>query len=157
MKQMKRLTVKEEEIMRIFWEHGPMFVRELLSFYDEPKPHYNTVSTLVRGLEEKGFVGYKAYGNTYQYYALVSEKEYKSSALKEVVSQYYNNSYINVVSSFIEEEGMSVDELKSLIEYIEQSKRRSNLSLVYRKIRFLFYGQTTFNLKTQWELFYSIC
>ena len=51
MKQMKRLTVKEEEIMRIFWEHGPMFVRELLSFYDEPKPHYNTVSTLVRGLE----------------------------------------------------------------------------------------------------------
>ena len=68
MKQMKRLTVKEEEIMRIFWEHGPMFVRELLSFYDEPKPHYNTVSTLVRGLEEKGFVGYKAYGNTYQYF-----------------------------------------------------------------------------------------
>jgi len=128
MKQMRRLTVKEEEIMRIFWEHGPMFVRELLSFYDEPKPHYNTVSTLVRGLEEKGFVGYKAYGNTYQYYALVSEKEYKSSALKEVVSQYYNNSYINVVSSFIEEEGMSVDELKSLIEYIEQSKKKKSLS-----------------------------
>ena len=128
MKQMKRLTVKEEEIMRIFWEHGPMFVRELLSFYDEPKPHYNTVSTLVRGLEEKGFVGYKAYGNTYQYYALVSEKEYKSSALKEVVSQYYNNSYINVVSLW------SIGQ-----------------------IRFLFYGQTTFNLKTQWELFYSIC
>ena len=124
MKQMKRLTVKEEEIMRIFWEHGHMFVRELLSFYDEPKPHYNTVSTLVRGLEEKGFVGYKAYGNTYQNYAIVSEKEYKSSALKEVVSQYYNNSYINVVSSFIEEEGMSVDELKSLIEYIEQSKKK---------------------------------
>ena len=57
---MKRLTVKEEEIMRMFWEHGPMFVRELLAFYEEPKPHYNTVSTLVRGLEEKGFVGYKA-------------------------------------------------------------------------------------------------
>ena len=158
MKQMKRLTVKEEEIMRIFWEHGPMFVRELLSFYDEPKPHYNTVSTLVRGLEEKGFVGYKAYGNTYQYYALVSEKEYKSSALKEVVSQYYNNSYINVVSSFIEEEGMSVDELKSLIEYIEQSKKNEVISLwSIGQIRFLFYGQTTFNLKTQWELFYSIC
>ena len=118
MKQMKRLTTKEEEIMRIFWEHGPMFVRELLSFYDEPKPHYNTVSTLVRGLEEKGFVGYKAYGNTYQYYALISEKEYKSSALKEVVSQYYNNSYI-------EEEGMSVDELKALIEYIEQGKKKN--------------------------------
>ena len=53
---MKRLTAKEEEIMQMFWEHGPMFVRELLAFYEEPKPHYNTVSTLVRGLEEKGFV-----------------------------------------------------------------------------------------------------
>ena len=58
---MKRLTAKEEEIMQMFWEHGPMFVRELLAFYEEPKPHYNTVSTLVRGLEEKGFVKYKAY------------------------------------------------------------------------------------------------
>lgn len=87
----------------------------------------NRIITQFLPLFEAGgerFCGYKAYGNTYQYYALVSEKEYKSSALKEVVSQYYNNSYINVVSSFIEEEGMSVDELKSLIEYIEQSKKK---------------------------------
>lgn len=125
MKQIKRLTAKEEEIMRIFWEHGAMFVRELLAFYEEPKPHYNTVSTLVRGLEEKGFVGYRAYGNTYQYYALISEKQYKSSALKEVVSHYYNNSYVNVVSSFIEEEGMSIEELKALIQRIEQGKKPS--------------------------------
>ena len=119
---MKRLTAKEEEIMRIFWEQGPMFVRELLAFYEEPNPHYNTVSTLVRGLEEKGFVGYKAYGNTYQYYPVVSEKEYKRSALNEVVSQYYNNSFANVVSAFIEEEGMPLDELKALIEKIESKK-----------------------------------
>lgn len=121
---MKRLTVKEEEIMRMFWENGPMFVRELLAYYEEPKPHYNTVSTLVRGLEEKRFVGYRAYGNTYQYYALISEKEYKSSALKDVISQYYNNSYVNVVSSFIEEEGMSVDELKALIDSIEKGRSK---------------------------------
>lgn len=119
---MKRLTAKEEEIMRIFWENGPMFVRGLLAYYEDPKPHYNTVSTLVCGLEEKGFVGYTPYGNTYQYYALVSEKEYKSSALKEVISQYYNNSYVNVVSSFIEEEGLSVDELKALIDQIQRGK-----------------------------------
>lgn len=119
---MKRLTAKEEEIMRIFWENGPMFVRGLLAYYEDPKPHYNTVSTLVRGLEEKGFVGYTPYGNTYQYYALVSEKEYKSSALKEVISQYYNTSYVNVVSSFIEEEGLSVDELKALIDQIQRGK-----------------------------------
>ena len=61
---MKRLSPKEEEIMRMFWSKGPMFVRDLLELYNEPKPHYNTVSTLVRGLEEKGFVGYKVYGNT---------------------------------------------------------------------------------------------
>lgn len=119
---MKRLTAKEEEIMQMFWAHGPMFVRELLAFYEEPKPHYNTVSTLVRGLEEKGFVKYKAYGNTYQYYAAVSDKEYKRSALNDVVAQYYNNSYTNVVSTFIEEEGMSVDELKALIAEIESKK-----------------------------------
>ena len=93
-----------------------------IAYYEDPKPHYNTVSTLVRGLEEKGFVGYTPYGNTYQYYALVSEKEYKSSALKEVISQYYNNSYVNVVSSFIEEEGLSVDELKALIDQIQRGK-----------------------------------
>lgn len=119
---MKKLTAKEEEIMRMFWQHGPMFVRELLAFYKEPKPHYNTVSTLVRGLEEKGFVGYKAYGNTYQYYAVVTEKRYKRSALNEVVAQYYDNSYVNVVSSFIEEEGMPLDELKALIAKIESKK-----------------------------------
>lgn len=119
---MKRLTAKEEEVMKIFWEHGSMFVRELLEFYDEPKPHYNTVSTLVRGLEEKRFVGYKAYGNTYQYFALVSDKDYKRSALNEVVAQYYDNSFTNVVSAFIEEEGMPLDDLKALIAKIEGRK-----------------------------------
>lgn len=112
------------EIMRIFWKEGAMFVRELLKYYDEPKPHYNTVSTIVRGLEEKGFVGYKAYGNTYQYFALISEKQYKRSALHEVVSQYYDNSYTNVVSAFIEEEGLSVEDLKALIRQIEQGRKK---------------------------------
>lgn len=120
---MKRLTAKEEEIMRIFWGNGPLFVRELLAFYDEPKPHYNTVSTLVRGLEEKGFVGYRAYGNSYQYYARVGEKEYKRSALKEVIAHYYDNSFVNVVSTFIEEEGVALDELKALIRKIENGKK----------------------------------
>ncbi len=122
---MKRLTPKEEEIMRIFWQHGPMFVREMLAYYDDPKPHYNTISTLVRLLEEKEFVGYKVYGNTYQYYPLVSEEKYKSSALNEFVAQYYNNSYTSVVSSFIEEEGISVEELKELIARIEQGRKDS--------------------------------
>lgn len=120
---MKRLTAKEEEVMNIFWREGSKFVRELLAYYADPKPHYNTVSTMVRGLEEKGFLGYKAYGNTYQYYPLIEEKEYKSSALKDIVAHYYNNSYTNVVSTFIEEEGISIDELKELISKIEKAKK----------------------------------
>ena len=120
---MRGWTAKEEEIMGFFWEKGPLFVKEMLAFYEEPKPHYNTVSTLVRGLEEKGFVKYRPYGNTYQYYAAVSDKDYKRSALNDVVAQYYNNSYTNVVSAFIEEEGMSVDELKALIARIEGKRQ----------------------------------
>ncbi|NDV58133.1 BlaI/MecI/CopY family transcriptional regulator [Bacteroides sp. 519] len=120
---MKRLTPKEEEIMNIFWKEGSKFVRELLAYYDDPKPHYNTVSTLVRGLEEKEFLAYNAYGNTYQYYPLISEKTYKSSTLKDLVAHYYNNSYTNVVSTFIEEDGISLDELKELIKEIENKRK----------------------------------
>lgn len=121
---MKKLTIKEEEVMRIFWQEGAKFVRELLAFYQDPKPHYNTISTLVRGLEEKGFLGYKAYGNTYQYYPLISEKRYKGSAFKELVSNYYDNSYKNVVSAFIEEENISIEDLKDIITQIENNKKK---------------------------------
>lgn len=119
---MKQLAPKEKEIMRIFWSNGPMFVRELLELYAEPKPHYNTVSTLVRGLEEKGFVAYKVYGNTYQYYPVISESDYKNTALEEVVSQFYDNSYLNVVSQLIEDERMPMEELKKLIARIEKGR-----------------------------------
>lgn len=94
---MKSLTPKEKQIMTLLWTHGPMFIREMLTFYDEPKPHYNTVSTLIKILIEKGFVSYQAFGNTYRYSAKVSEKEYKGNALGELVTQYFENSYTNVV------------------------------------------------------------
>ena len=109
--------------MGFFWEKGPLFVKQMLAFYEAPKPHFNTLSTIVRGLEEKGFVGYKVYGNTYQYHPVISESEYKGSALNEVVSQFYDNSYINVVSQLIEEERMLLDELKDLIARIEKGRK----------------------------------
>ena len=120
----KKLTNKEEEIMNFFWQQGDMFIRDLLNFFGDPKPHYNTVATMVKILEEKGFVARRQVGNIHQYYALISEKEYKSSALDAVISQYYDNSYANVVSHFIEKEAMGLDELKELIRQIE-SKRKS--------------------------------
>lgn len=119
---MKRLTAKEEEVMGYFWEKGPLFVRELLSFYDEPKPHFNTLSTVVRGLEEKGFVGHKAYGNTYQYYATVSRDDYRRGTLRGVISKYFDNSYLGVVSTLVQEEKISVKELKELIKQVEEGR-----------------------------------
>ena len=120
---MKRLTDKEEDVMQFLWDNGPLFVREILEFYPDPKPHYNTVSTVIRVLEEKKFVDHKAYGNTYQYFTVISQDDYKGKALKKVVSQYFDNSYTNVVSTLIEEERLSINELKKLIKKIEKGKK----------------------------------
>ena len=120
----KKLAAKEEEVMTLFWQHGDMFIRDLLNYYEDPKPHYNTVATQVKFLEEKKFLGRRPMGNTNQYYALISEKEYKGSALSSVISQYFNNSYTSVVSHFIEEEIMDLDELKALINQIEMNRKK---------------------------------
>lgn len=116
---MKRLTSKEEEILGYFWAKGPLFVRELLDLQEEPKPHYNTLSTIVRTLEEKGYISYKVFGNTHQYYALISEDEYLKKTLKQVVDKYFDNSYTRVVSTLIEEEALTLDELQELIQQIK--------------------------------------
>ena len=106
--------------MGFFWEKGPLFVKEILAFYDEPKPHFNTLSTIVRGLEEKGFLAHHTYGNTYQYYALVRESDFSKRTLKSVISKYFNNSYLSAVSSLVKEEDISLDDLKKLIQEVEQ-------------------------------------
>ncbi|MDU1905609.1 MAG: BlaI/MecI/CopY family transcriptional regulator [Dysgonomonas sp.] len=121
---MKRITAKEEEIMNYFWSKGPLFVKELLDFYDENKPHFNTLSTIVRGLEEKGFLAHKTYGNTYQYYATVTEDEYKSGTLKNVISKYFNNSYLSMVSSLVNEEEISIDELREILDQVERGNKK---------------------------------
>lgn len=118
--RMKTLTAKEEEIMGYFWEKGPLFVKQLLEFYEEPRPHFNTLSTIVRGLEEKGFLSHEAFGNTYQYHATVSRDDFKKKTLKGVISKYFNNSYLGVVSSLVKEEEISLDELKELIREVEK-------------------------------------
>ena len=122
---MKGLTLKEEEIMSFFWAKGELFVKELLAFYDEPKPHFNTLSTIVRGLEEKGFLSHRAFGNTYQYYAVVSEEDFRNGTLKNVVKKYFNDSFLNVVSSLVREEDISIEELKGLITQVEKGKLKT--------------------------------
>lgn len=118
---MKRLTTKEKEIMDLYWAHGPMFVRELLEHYAEPRPHFNTLSTTVRILEKKGFLGHKQFGTSYQYFPLVTEREYGRSSLTGIIRDYFDDSYLSAVSSFVKEEKISVEELKELIERIEKA------------------------------------
>lgn len=118
---MRSLTSKEEEIMGFFWERGPLFVKQILDFYDDPKPHFNTLSTIVRGLEEKGFLTHTAYGNTYQYVAQVSEEGFRKSTLKNVIKKYFDNSYLGAVSSLVKEESISLNELKQLIAEVEKA------------------------------------
>jgi len=119
---MKKLTQKEEEIMNLFWEKGPMFVKELKEFFQKQKLHYNTLSTIVRGLEEKDFIDHEQFGNTHRYFAAITKEEYRKSTLGRVVNKYFNNSYKNVVSLFVKDENLSLDELRKLIDEIENSK-----------------------------------
>ena len=118
---MKKLTRKEKEIMELYWQHGPMFVKELLEYYDEPRPHFNTLSTTVRILEKKGMLGHKQFGTSYQYFPTVSEKEYGRSSLAGVIKSYFDDSYLDAVSCFVKDEKISLEELKELIEQIEKS------------------------------------
>ena len=98
---MKKLTNKEKEIMELYWANGPMFVKELLEHYDEPKPHFNTLSTMVRILEKNGFLDHKQYGNTYQYFPIVTEKEYGRNSIAGVIKSYFNDSYLSAVSACV--------------------------------------------------------
>lgn len=116
---MERLTRREEELMRCFWAHGPLFVRELVELAPEPKPHFNTLSTMVRALEAKGYVGHKSFGNSYQYYPLVNETEFSRRTLGGVIDRYFKHSYLGAVSALVEEEKISVEELRELIDRIE--------------------------------------
>ncbi len=120
---MKKLSPKEEEILCYFWNHGAMFVKDLLELIDEPKPHYNTISTIIRTLEEKGYIGYNSFGNTHQYYAIVSESEYRNKSLNLVVDKYFGNSYKRVVSALIEEEKLSIEELQDLITQVKNQSK----------------------------------
>lgn len=119
---MKKLTNKEREVMELFWEHGPMFVRELLEHYEGPKPHFNTLSTIVRRLEQQGYIGHKQYGSTYQYHALISEQDYAKRNIFRLVDDYIEDSYKGLVSTFLKEEKLSVEELRELISQVEAYK-----------------------------------
>ena len=119
---MEKLTNKEEQIMQVLWQLEKAFVKEVVAELPSPKPHYNTISTVIRKMEEKGFVKHNAYGNTHQYYPVISMEEYRKTYMQKTINNYFENSYKNVVSFFAKEEKISVAELKEIIRLIESKK-----------------------------------
>ena len=119
----QKLTAKEEQLMTIFWEHGDLFIRDLVAFLPEPRPHYNTVATLVKFLEEKGFLGHKALtARCFQYFARISRDDYKGGSLANVVNKFFGQSYLSAVSALVKSEKISLDELKELIKEVEDKQ-----------------------------------
>ncbi len=119
---MEKLTNKEEEIMRILWKLKKAFVKEILPEIKDQKLHYNTVSTIVRKLEEKDFVGHEAFGKTHRYFPLISKEEYRDKYMDLATSRFFDNSFKNVVSFFAKEEKISARELREILEIIEKKK-----------------------------------
>lgn len=114
-----KLSAKEEEIMACFWQHGPLFVREVVGMLAAPKPHFNTVSTFVRNLEAKGWLSHEQIGNSYRYFAAVGADDYRERSLRGIVSRFFGNSYLNFVSALVRDDRISTDELREFIAKIE--------------------------------------
>ena len=117
---MRELTKAEEQVMQILWELDKAFVKEIIERIPEPKPAYNTISTIVRIMEKKGFVGYLAFGKSHQYYPLMSKKEYTRRFMKGFVRNYFSNSFQEMVSFFAKEEKMSISELEEVKRMVEE-------------------------------------
>ncbi len=127
---MKELTKAEEELMQILWKIEKGFINDILAEIPSPKPAYNTVSTIVRILEKKGFVAHRAYGKAHEYYPLVSKSEYTKSYFGHFMKNYFGNSYREMVSFFTSEDNLSLKELEALkqamAEEIIRKKIREN-------------------------------
>ena len=117
---MQKLTNKEEEIMHILWKLEKAFVKEVMAEITNEQPHYNTLSTIIRNLEEKGFVSHQAFGNTHQYFPIVTKEAYRKKFMHTAIDNYFNSSYKNMVSFFAKEEKISAAELREILAMIEK-------------------------------------
>lgn len=120
--QIKELTKAEEQIMQILWQLNEAIVKDILDKIPEPKPAYNTVSTVVRVLEGKGFIDHKAYGNSHVYFPAISEADYKKFTFDKMMKNYFNDSYKSLVSFIADEKKLGVHELDELTKLIDKLK-----------------------------------
>lgn len=115
-----QLTPKEEELMQLLWEHGPIFISKLIELYPEPRPHFNTVSTVMRRLEAKGIVSHNEVGGSYQYFAIAKKEDFRSRCFGNFIKNYFGGSYYGAVSALVAEDKISAEELKELLELVER-------------------------------------
>lgn len=122
---MKQLTEKEEEVMRKLWTKEEMIAREVWDLYAEPRPHFNTVLTFLRILEQKGWVKHRTIGNTNLYSAIVSREEVGKNSLKTLIKNFFNGSAAGMVNALLKDENLSEEEIKELIDLVENKKKES--------------------------------
>jgi len=120
---MRKLAKREEEIMQACWKLGKAFIKEIIAELPDPKPHYNSVATMVRILEEKGFLNHETFGNTFQYFPVVSKEQYQNQAFDDIVRKYFNNSYPRMLAYFAKEQKISREELNEILELIQSQKK----------------------------------
>lgn len=121
--EIRQLTRAEEEVMLILWEKGKAFVRDILDAMPEPKPAYNTVSTIVRILEKKGFVDYNAYGKTHEYYPIIAKEDYRKFEMEQLIGNYFENSLSELVSFFVKDKKVDARELDEIMQIIARHKK----------------------------------
>ena len=120
MNSIPKLTDKEEEVMARFWLKGPLTVREVVAAYDEPQPHFNTISTYVHNLEKKGYLVRNNSGNALLYSPAIARENYRQLTMRGMIRRLFDNSYLKIVSSLVQDEKISVEELKQLIDMVEK-------------------------------------
>jgi BlaI family penicillinase repressor len=120
---MQNLAKREEQIMQVFWTMKKAFIKEVIPGLPDPKPHYNSVATMVKILEDKGFLDHEVVGNIYQYYPVISKEEYQKYAMKNIVGQYFDNSYPKMLAFFAKQQQLSEQELDDIVNLIKTSKK----------------------------------
>lgn len=121
---MKSLTKAEEQVMMVLWKLKKAFVREIIEQLPKPKPAYNTISTIVRILETKGFVAHQAFGKSHQYYPLVTKELYRKNRMKRLLKGYFDNSFSELISFFAKEKELDVKEMDELIQLLQELKKK---------------------------------
>jgi BlaI family transcriptional regulator, penicillinase repressor len=122
MRDLKELTKAEDQVMQILWDLKSGFVKDIIEQMPEPKPAYNTISTIVRILETKGFVDHKAYGKTHEYFPLISKERYTKFYLNNLLKGYFDGSFQNLVSFFAKENKLDTKAIEKLLEEIKNQK-----------------------------------